>query len=59
MPIKPSIFYQVDKASEAAADTEGLADFAAGRVVSHAEVAAWLDTWGRLDEKPASASWFK
>jgi predicted transcriptional regulator len=58
-PAEPSIFDQVDDESEAAADTEGLADLEAGRVVPHAEVAAWLETWGTADEKPAPASWFK
>lgn len=59
MTPEPSIFDQVDDESEAAADAEGLADLAAGRVVPHAEVAAWLETWGTPDEKPAPASWFK
>ena len=59
MTPEPSIFDQVDDESEAAADAEGLADLAAGRVVPHAEVAAWLETWGTPDEKPAPVSWFK
>jgi len=59
MKPEPSIFDQVDDESAAAADSEGLADLAAGRVVPHAEVAAWLETWGAPDEKPAPASWFK
>ncbi len=59
MTPEPSIFDQVDDESEAAADAEGLADIAAGRVVPHTEVAAWLKTWGTPDEKPAPASWFK
>ncbi|CAN5292639.1 antitoxin protein relB-2 [soil metagenome] len=59
MTPEPSIFDQVDDESEATADAEGLADLAAGRVVPHAEVAAWLETWGTPDEKPAPASWFK
>ena len=59
MTPEPSIFDQVDDESEAAADAEGLADIAAGRVVPHTEVAAWLETWGTPDEKPAPASWFK
>ena len=59
MTPEPSIFDQVDDESETAADAEGLADLEAGRVVPHAEVAAWLDTWGTADEKPAPASWFK
>ena len=38
---------------------EAEADIVAGRVVPHEEVAAWLDTWGTPDEKPAPAHWFK
>ncbi len=59
MTPEPSIFDQVDDEAEAAADAEGLADLEAGRVVPHAEVVAWLETWGTPDEKPAPASWFK
>ncbi|KRA56699.1 antitoxin [Caulobacter sp. Root655] len=59
MTPEPSIFDEIDAASEAAADAESLADMAAGRVVSHAEVSAWLDTWGTPDEQAAPASWFK
>ena len=56
---EPSIFDEMDIASEEAADAEGLADIAAGRVVPHAEVSAWLETWGTPDEKPMPASWLK
>ena len=49
-----SIFGEVD---DVAADAEGLADVAAGRVIPHAEVSAWLDTWGTPDEKPIPVSW--
>lgn len=56
---EPSIFDEVDAAAEEAADAEGLADIAAGRVVPHAEVSAWLETWGTPDEKPMPASWLK
>lgn len=42
---EPSIF-EIDEEAEAAADAEGMADVAAGRVVPHEDVAAWLDTWG-------------
>lgn len=55
---EPSIF-ETDEEAEAAADAEGMADIAAGRVVPHDEVAAWLDTWGTPDEKPAPAKWRK
>jgi len=55
---EPSIF-EADEEAEAAADAEGMADIAAGRVVSHNEVAAWLNTWGTPDEKPAPTKWRK
>ena len=56
---EPSIFDEVDEAFDAARAAEAEADVAAGRVVPHAEVAAWLDTWGTPEEKPAPAHWFK
>lgn len=55
---EPSIF-ETDTAAEEAADAEGMADIAAGRVVPNDEVAAWLDTWGTPEEKPAPATWRK
>lgn len=59
MKPEPTLFKDVDDEAEAAADAEGLADIEAGRVVSHEEVARWLDTWGTPDEAPPPASWFK
>lgn len=59
MKPEPSLFDETDDAAETAADAEGLADIAAGRVVPHEEVARWLDTWGTPDEAPAPASWLK
>lgn len=59
MVAEPSIFDEIDKTAGEAADAEGVADIAAGRVVSHAEVSAWLDTWGTPEEKPMPASWLK
>lgn len=52
-------FEEFDEEAEAAADVEAEADVAAGRLVPHEEVAAWLDTWGTSDFKPAPSSWFK
>jgi len=51
--------YELDDEAEAAADAERLSDIEAGRVVPHEEVAAWLDTWGTPDERPALTSWLK
>ena len=33
-------------------DAEAMADHAAGRVVAHADVAAWLESWGSPNELP-------
>ena len=41
-----------DEAEEARLDAEAEADFAAGRVVPHAEVIKWLKSWGTPDELP-------
>ena len=59
MSSEPSLFDEIDLAAEAVADAEALADIAAGRVAPHAEVEAWLKTWGTPDEKPVPAHWFK
>ena len=55
MKLEPSRFDEID----VEADAEALADIAAGRVVPHAEVEAWLKTWETPDEKPAPAHGFK
>ncbi len=57
MKPEPAFFEEIDAKAEAAADAEGLADIAAGRVIPHAEVAAWLDTWGTPCEGPAPVKW--
>ncbi len=57
MKSEPSLLDDIDDEAEAAADAEGLADIAAGRVVPHDEVARWLDTWGTPDETPPPKSW--
>lgn len=36
-----------------------LDDIEAGRTVAHADVAAWLATWGTTDEKPMPSEWLK
>ena len=56
---EPSLYDEVDEQAEAAADAEGLADIAAGRIIPHEEVSTWLETWGTPEEKPAPASWPK
>ena len=44
-----------DDAAEARAIEAAEADFAAGRVVPHSEVAKWLESWGTPDELPCPA----
>lgn len=39
-------------AQDARLDAQAEADFAAGRVVTHARVAAWLRSWGTDNELP-------
>jgi len=56
---EPPLFDLPDDAADECAAREGEADADAGRVVSHAEVAEWLATWGKPDEKPPPKSWFK
>lgn len=59
MGAERAIFDDTDPAEEAAADARALADYAAGRVVPHAEVAAWLAKWGTPDETPMPPEWLR
>lgn len=44
--------YLAEAEDHLAAVEQGLADAAAGRVVSHEEVERWLSSWGTADELP-------
>jgi predicted transcriptional regulator len=57
MSAERALYQHVDPAAEAAADARAEADVAAGRLVDHAAVAAWLARWGTADEVPARAEW--
>lgn len=60
MTAERAIFDRPDEDdADALADAEADADLAAGRVVDHAEVAAWLAKWGTAAETPAPAEWLK
>jgi len=48
----PSVFDDIDVEAEAAADAQAEADVAAGRVISHEAVKAWLLSWGTPHELP-------
>jgi predicted transcriptional regulator len=52
-----SIFdLEPDEALEDRLDAQARADYAAGRVVPHAKVAEWLQSWGTDDELPCPTS---
>jgi predicted transcriptional regulator len=59
MNAERAIYEQHDPDAEAAADARAEADIKAGRVVDHADVAAWLATWGTPDEKPVPPEWLE
>jgi hypothetical protein len=51
--VKPdNIFSPLDDAIEAQALAQAEADFAAGRILPHESVKAWLRSWGGPDELP-------
>jgi len=56
---EPSLFDQIDEAAEAAVDARAEADVAAGRVIPHSEMVAWLTSWGTTDEMPAPRHWLE
>jgi predicted transcriptional regulator len=50
--LEPSIFEEIDTATEVHALEQAEADVAAGRVVSHEAVKRWLLSWGTSNELP-------
>ena len=59
MNVERGIFEEPDPEAEAAADARARADVAAGRVIPHDKVVAWLRTWGTPGEGPPPAEWFE
>ena len=59
MNVERGIFEEPDPEAEAASVARARADVAAGRVVPHEQVAAWLKTWGTPDEKPMPREWLE
>ncbi|SDA12451.1 antitoxin [Sphingomonas sp. NFR15] len=59
MNVERPIYERPNTDAEAAADARARADIAAGRVIDHAEVMAWLSKWGTPQEVPAPLEWFK
>jgi predicted transcriptional regulator len=52
---KSTFDIEPDEALESLLDAEAEAAYAAGRVVPHDKVAAWLKSWGTEDELPRPA----
>ena len=52
MKPEPAIFDVPDEEHDARRLAEALADVAAGRVISHKAMKAWLLSWGAPDELP-------
>ena len=52
MAQEPKSIFEPDQAEDARLDAEAIAAYRAGRVVPHAKVAEWLDSWGKPDELP-------
>jgi predicted transcriptional regulator len=50
--IKSVFDIQPDEAEEARLDAEAMAAYKAGRIVPHAKVVEWLNSWGSPDELP-------
>lgn len=57
MGTERAIFDQTDVAAEKDADARAAADHAAGRIVDHEKVAAWLAKWGTDEEVPMPPEW--
>jgi predicted transcriptional regulator len=51
-----TVFDDLDEEAEARAIAEAEADIVAGRVVSHADVVKWLQSWGMPNELPCPTS---
>jgi predicted transcriptional regulator len=56
MKTKPTLFDHIDEIAEKRADARAEADIREGRLVSHAAVRAWLDSWGSAKPLPVPLS---
>jgi predicted transcriptional regulator len=54
--VKTIFDIEPDAALEARLDAEAEAAYAAGKLVPHEKVAAWLRSWGKKDELPRPKS---
>jgi predicted transcriptional regulator len=51
MKAQPTIFDELDEAGEAQAVADAETSIAAGRIISHDAMKAWLLSWGTPDEQ--------
>lgn len=49
---QPSVFDVADTEADEASTLRGIADHAAGRVISHEAMKRWILSWGTPDELP-------
>lgn len=58
MPMpKPQSSNDAEREAKRSAIAEARADVAAGRVISHADMSKWLDSWGTPNELPPPSTW--
>jgi predicted transcriptional regulator len=50
--VETKSIFEPDESEDANLDAQALAAYRDGRVVPHAKVARWLDSWGTPDELP-------
>lgn len=54
---EPNHTVDAEREAKRRAIAEARADVAAGRVISHADMCKWLDSWGKPDELPPPSTW--
>jgi predicted transcriptional regulator len=52
MLMREPMLFDETESEASAADSEGIADIEAGRVISHEAMKAWLLSWGKPGELP-------
>jgi predicted transcriptional regulator len=48
---------EAEREAKRRAIAEARADVAAGRVIPHADMTKWLESWGTPDELPPPSTW--
>jgi len=58
MPMtEPQSVCDAEREAKRRAIAEARADVAGGRLISHADMCKWLDSWGKPDELPPPSTW--